>query len=203
MLVNEHRARRWRAAAVAAVLVAGGAATVATTAPVERCPESGSDVTVSAFYGDQEYDQSLMRWADPKSGRTEEIAVADVGVRLPSCVAADGGSTARVTVDMRYEAIGGATAEDAAEAMRIMAGDQSSWAPLEVYDDPAQAAHEGVPAQPASLALVFQLPLDIPGPVLLHLGGPEDDVLSLDPPAATTSSAALRTGPGADASPGR
>jgi hypothetical protein len=194
MPVQEHRARRWRAAAVAAVLVAGGAATVATTAPVERCPESASDVTVSAFYGDQEYDQSLMRWADPESGRTEEIAVADVGVRLPSCVASDGATTARVTVDMTYERTGGATAEDAAEAMRITAGDQSSWAPQEVHDHPAQAAHDGVPAQPASLALVFQLPIDIPGPVRLHLGGADDDVLSLDPPLATESSA-LRADP--------
>ncbi|MBT0993448.1 hypothetical protein KIN34_04005 [Cellulomonas sp. DKR-3] len=185
MRAVEHRAGRWRAAAVAAVLVAGGVATVATTAPLERCPEPTSEVTASAFFGDQEYDDPRARAADPSTGAVAGFTVADAQVRVPSCVAASG-STAEVSVSMDYAAAGDAPSgpgdiEDVGAGMRITDGDGLTWPARDVHAYPGSPAQDGRAAIPATLSVSFGLPVDIASPVVLHLGGPEDDVLSLDP----------------------
>lgn len=148
----------------------------------------------SAFYGDQKYDESHVRRTEPSTGEADGFAVSDAQVRVPSCVA-EGGSTAEVAVTMDYARTGPGDAEDLGAGMRVTDGDGQTYEPRDVHADPGNPAQDGRPATPAALSLTFELPIDVPGPVLLHLGGPADDVLSLDPEPA-----AVPTGGSADAS---
>ena len=175
---------RLRAAAVVIALVAGVAATVATTPPLEKCPSPPPDGVVSEFFGPQEYDEGIARRATPSSFVGGGYEVLRTDVHLPSCVTA-AETTAPVSV---WFDLGGegtpAVPEATLRSLTITDGSGRSWSPSAVDSREWLPPYsEGGSPERAYASLQFDLPLGMTAPVTLHLGdlsGPDVDELSLD-----------------------
>lgn len=175
------RAERLRTAAVVAVLIAGGAASVATSAP-ERCPDAEDDQAVSGFYGPQENSYGRHWW--PARGIViHGLDVDDVEVDVPGCLA--GTTEARVVVALRFGVdVDGPVPEADVRTFTVTDGEGRSWSPDELSST-ARSSEDDVPVDPARVWLAFTLPVDVVPPVTLHLGALADgttDSIPLDEP---------------------
>lgn len=185
------RRARWRSAAVCLALVAGVGATVATTPPLEKCPNPPDVGEVSEFYGPQEYDQWWGRSTTPAAFVGGGFEVRDASVSGETCVTADDPSVeVRVYLEMAGEQVP-AVPEETLRTLTISDGAGRVWAPSGAssgaWEPPAS---EGADPYAAYAHISFLLPADVAGPVTLHLGelsGPTVDELSLDPPAPSPS----------------
>ena len=189
MATTSPRAPRLRSAAVVVVLLVGAGAAVATSPPVQRCPDPPSPGEVGEFYGPQEHDSGMYRRATPASFVGGAYAVAGVEVGVPGCLTADDVDVP-VHVDLR---IGGVSTEPVPDVvLRTLAvsdGRGRTWQPAEVTARGwVPPRSEGAPPAEGYASVTFLLPVDLASPVSLHLGdlsSPTLDRLSLDAPAAT------------------
>ncbi|NYD85741.1 hypothetical protein [Cellulomonas oligotrophica] len=183
---------RWRHAAVALVLLTGAGATLATTPPLERCPDPPADGAVSDFYGPQEYETGLARVASPREFSLDGFPVVQTDVSGPACVTADDGSVT-VRVDLRLDLDEpGPVPDEVLGTLTVRDGQGRSWSPAEVSARERLAPRsEGGDPTPSTATVTFALPVDVEPPVSLHLGGwggldgaPLEE-LSLDEPTET------------------
>ncbi|ADG75742.1 hypothetical protein Cfla_2858 [Cellulomonas flavigena DSM 20109] len=179
------RPSRARSAAVAAVLLVGAGAAVATSPGLERCPEPTSDDRVSAFYGPQEYDDTGIWSATPSSFLGGGYEARSVWVHTRSCVSADDVDVP-VHVELSFNGLDPEPVpEDLLRTLTVSDGRGRTWSPQDVasygWRPPATKSRAG---DRASASLTFYLPVDVTPPVTLHLGDMSGTVdrLSLDPP---------------------
>lgn len=176
---------RLREVAVAVVLVVGAGATLATTAPPDECPSPPVDGDVSEFYGPQDYEGGMSRYAVPRTFLgAGGLDIDRAEVRADDCLTAD---TTDVSVTIHFQMRGehvGAIPEETLRTLRVTDGRGRSWAPdwVDSRESMAQSSKEWG-QYPALATIAFLLPIDLVSPVSLHLGdlqGPTVDVLSLD-----------------------
>ncbi|GIG41116.1 hypothetical protein [Cellulomonas phragmiteti] len=185
MTTHLPRPSRLRSAAVAAVLLVGAVASVATSPGFERCPEPTSDGEVSAFYGPQEYDDEQTWPATPSSFLGGGYGARYVWVRTPSCLSAD---DADVPVDVGLTFDGRdpePVPEDLLRTLTVSDGRGRTWSVQGVASYGWRPSPvEGSDGYEAWASVTFLLPVDVPTPVTLHLGGMSGavDRLLLDPP---------------------
>lgn len=171
-----------RRVAVAVALVAGCAASIATSPGPEECSQAASEAEVSDFYGPQDVDSGEVRWAEPKDVRAQGYVLEAVSVSVSGCVADSTPVPVYVRMDFAEDGTGGAP-EDVFASFEVMDGAGRRWS------DPEPSIHHPRPDEDgrlraSSVALVFELPLDVQTPVVLLLGDLADedlDRLVLDP----------------------
>lgn len=172
-----------RGAAVAAVLVVGCTATIATTPPLEDCPNVASEVEVSDFYGSQEVDSGAGGYAEPKDVTAHGYTLEHITVSIPGCVAQSASVPVGVRLDFEQDGTGEAP-EDVFASFQVEDATGRTWHDPDPGVGEARPARDGVRAYPAYAYLVFDLPLDVQSPVVLLLGDLADedlDRLVLDP----------------------
>lgn len=183
------RPPRLRSAAVAVVLLVGAGAAVATSAPVQRCPDPPSAGEVAEFYGPQEKDGGISRVATPPTFASGGYEVV-VHVSAPGCLTGDG-----VDVPVRVDLIIGgerteAVPDDVLRSLAVVDGRGRTWHPTEVEANGWEQSGSERDATRGYAVLRFLLPVDLASPVSLHLGDlgtPTLDRVSLDAPGPSAA----------------
>ncbi|MBO0899419.1 hypothetical protein J1G42_05465 [Cellulomonas sp. zg-ZUI222] len=188
MATTSPRPPRLRAAAVAVVLLVGAGAAVATSPPVQDCPDPPSAGEVGEFYGPQEHDSWTDRTATPAAFVGGGYDVVDVGVRAPGCLTADDVDVP-VHVDLRIGGVGTEPVpDDVLRTLTVSDGRGRTWLPAEVTARGwVPPRSEGARPVEGYAGVTFLLPVDLTSPVSLHLGDLSSatlDRLSLDAPDA-------------------
>lgn len=152
------------------VLAGGIVATVATTPPPDPpCPSSPAEI--SGFYGAQVEDRGNKHWSTSGTASTGPFSWWYVRAEVRSCVAEDeeDGATP-VDVELRLTDDGsGPELESFLRAALLVDGDgrARTVSDVRVGDDETVTMNNGLPVR--AVLLRFDLPLDVPEPVVLRL----------------------------------